>query len=215
MPSTNLRDQFQLGFSGKKKKILFIIFTTLFPERCHPRAALQFLDRINAEELVINMYFFFLEIQLCCKRITEGVIWWKSVAKISKSRFVIREFLDYLKWVRNHRILSCFKAVCALCGWGVDAWHGSSRESRHRQDVGLCAFVVERGKKTTPVSCPPLYSPGKADILKVSGRRPVWIRLDRNSETDRGLYTYRQFTERIVYLRVCVAEQRGGLSCLS
>lgn len=42
-----------------KKKILFIIFTTLFPERCHPRAALQFLDRIDAEELVINMYFFF------------------------------------------------------------------------------------------------------------------------------------------------------------
>lgn len=42
-----------------KKKILFIIFTTLFPERCHPRAALQFLDRINAEELVINMYFIF------------------------------------------------------------------------------------------------------------------------------------------------------------
>lgn len=41
------------------KKILFIIFTTLFPERCHPRAALQFLDRIDAEELVINMYFFF------------------------------------------------------------------------------------------------------------------------------------------------------------
>lgn len=161
------------------------------------------------------VFGFFLEIQLCCKRITEGVRWWKSVAKISKSRFVIREFLDYLKWVGNHRILSCFKAVCALCGWGVDAWHGSSRESRHRQDVGLCAFVVERGKKTTPVSCPPLYSPGKADILKVSGRRPVWIRLDRNSETDRGLYTHRQFTERIVYLRVCVAEQRGGLSCLS
>lgn len=107
---------FSLVSVVKKKKILFIIFTTLFPERCHPRAALQFLDRINAEELVINMYFFFLEIQLCCKRITEGVIWWKSVAKISKSRFVIREFLDYLKWVRNHRILSCFKAVCALCG---------------------------------------------------------------------------------------------------
>lgn len=166
MPSTNLRDQFQLGFSGKKKKILFIIFTTLFPERCHPRAALQFLDRINAEELVINMYFFFfLEIQLCCKRITEGVIWWKSVAKISKSRFVIREFLDYLKWVRNHRILSCFKAVCALCGWGADAWHGSSRESRHRQDVGLCAFVVEREKKLR-------LSPALRCILRA--RRTFW-----------------------------------------
>lgn len=38
------------------------------------------------------------------------------MAKILKSRFVIREFLDYLKWVGNHRILSCFKAVCALCG---------------------------------------------------------------------------------------------------
>lgn len=49
---------FSLVSVVKKKKILFIIFTTLFPERCHPRAALQFLDRINAEELVINMYFF-------------------------------------------------------------------------------------------------------------------------------------------------------------
>lgn len=49
--------------------------------------------------------------------------------------------------------------------------------------------------------------------MKVSGRRPVWIRLDRNSETDRGLYTYRQFTERIVYLRVCVWQNKGE-ACL-
>lgn len=76
--------------------------------------------------------------------------------------------------------------------------------------VCVCGW---EGKKTTPVSCPPLYSPGKADILKVSGRRPVWIRLDRNSETDRGLYTYRQFTERIVYLRVCVWQNKGE-ACL-
>lgn len=87
------------------------------------------------------------------------------MAKISKSRFVIREFLDYLKWVRNHRILSCFKAVCALCGWGVDAWHGSSRESRHRQDVGLCAFVVEREKKLR-------LSPALRCILRA--RRTFW-----------------------------------------
>lgn len=89
-------------------------------------------------------------------------------------------------------------------------------ESHDTDRMWVCARLWLRGeKKTTPVSCPPLYSPGKADILKVSGRRPVWIRLDRNSETDRGLYTHRQFTERIVYIRVCAAEQRGGLSCLS
>lgn len=55
--------------------------------------------------------------------------------------------------------------MCALCGWGVDAWHGSSRESRHRQDVGLCAFVLEREKKL-------LLSPALRCILRA--RRTFW-----------------------------------------
>lgn len=156
---------FSLVSVVKKKDTVYYIYHTL-PRKvsspCSPAIPGQNKCWRAGNQYV---FFFFLEIQLCCKRITEGVIWWKSVAKISKIRFVIREFLDYLKWVRNHRILSCFKAVCALCGWGVDAWHGSSRESRHRQDVGLCAFVVEREKKLR-------LSPALRCILRA--RRTFW-----------------------------------------
>ncbi len=146
------------------------------------------------------------------------ISWWQTAAEKSNryvvSRSAIGETLAYhMKREKNgDRIIWCFSSVYALSGWGVDSWHRSSTESRHRQDVSVCVCVClcERAEPESSPLLSAVFSgcSGHFEGEQQGGDLPG---SDRQKQTDRqteACTLTHSSLEYFIHLCVCVTEER-------